>query len=178
MEDDEELAIPGHVSAKRAARMLGVSTDRIYEFIEEKRLISKKVSGMHMIQIESVQNFKRSASGRARTQSPPWRVYRSGIRLEGKSIQVQIRFGQKEAFEKKLRMIREGQRYRLNGTMLRYILVDEQPPETVHIWLAWKDNEADEGDLERELTDFRAEFADVLDWETERESSLKGLLYT
>ena len=133
---------------------------------------------MHMIEIESVENFKRSAAGRARKQPPYWRAYRSSVELNGRDIHVQVRPGQEAAFEKKWKSTLKQQRHLLSGTMLRYILVDGQSPTTVHIWLAWKDNEADEEELARELAAFKADFADVLDWETEQESSLKGLLYT
>jgi len=179
MEDDEELAIPGHVSSKRAARMLGISDERVKQFIRAKRLSAQKISGRYMIPIKAVEDFRRSARGRARTEPPQWRVYDRGIQLKGKGIQVQIRPGQEAVFEQKLRTMREEERHLLRGTMLRYVLVDEDEPGMVHIWLAWKDNERpDEEEWERELAEFRADFADVLDWTTERASRLRGLVYT
>jgi hypothetical protein len=71
------------------------------------------------------------------------------------------------------------QAHRLTGTMQRYIMVEKDAPLRVHIWLAWKDNEMPDGEAwQRELAEFKAEFADVLDWGTERSSELLGLLYT
>src|SRR5579859_148193 len=106
MEDDEELAIPGHVSSKRAARMLGVSDERVKQFIRAKRLPAQKISGRYMIPIKAVENFKRFARGRARTEPPLWRVYDRGIQLKGRGMQVQMRAGQEKAFEEKARRMR------------------------------------------------------------------------
>lgn len=178
MEDDELTGMPGYVTPKKAALMLGLTDKRIHQLIRAKRLPARKMLGRYVIREEAVEDFKRSPAGRLRTQPPPWRAYGSGIHLKGRGIQVQIRPGQEETFEKKLQAMREEQTHLLSGTMLRHILLEEDEPARVHIWLEWKDNEADEETLARELADFKAEFADVLDWGTEQSSSLKGLLYT
>jgi len=181
MTEDEDLlnvAIPGYVSTRKAAQMLSVSYDRVYQYIQEQRLSTKQVGHMLMVPIAEIERFKRYPSGRVRKQPPPWRAYRSGIELKGRELHVRIRAGREVDFEKKWQAMRQGQDHLLNGTMLRYILVNEQKPTLVHIWLAWKDNEADEEELERELAAFKSNFADVLDWETMQEEPLKGLLYT
>jgi quinol monooxygenase YgiN len=90
-----------------------------------------------------------------------------------------MRPGQEAAFLEKLREMNKRQEHLLTGSMERYIQQDEGDPSMIHIWLVWKDNELpDEGKQEREMAAFKAAFADVLDWESERTSTLKGLLYT
>ncbi|HLZ56842.1 MAG TPA: helix-turn-helix domain-containing protein [Ktedonosporobacter sp.] len=177
--DEDSHDVPGYVTPLQAAEMIGVTDQRVYDYIQEGRLKYKRISRTYLISIESVEQFKRQPVGRARKQPPPWRVYRSAITLQSTSMQVQIRAGQEAAFKKKLQGLREKQEHLLTGSMQRYIQQDERDPSTIQIWLVWKDNELpDEQTRERELAAFKAAFADVLDWETERESSLKGLLYT
>ena len=178
-EDEDNHVMPGYVSRFEAAEIMGLSSERVYEYLRSGRLPYKRVGRTYLIAIEDIEEFKRQPSGRVRTQPPPWRVYRSAITLQSTSMQVQIRAGQEAAFKKKLQELREKQEHLLTGSMQRYIQQDERDPSTIQIWLVWKDNELpDEQTRERELAAFKAAFADVLDWETERESSLKGLLYT
>jgi len=62
--------------------------------------------------------------------------------------------------------------------MARYVFKEDTYFTSVSIWLVWKDTEmSDEAIREEELTAFKAELADVLDWETalqskKRESSI------
>ncbi len=47
------------------------------------------------------------------------------------------------------------------------------------IWLIWKDTEMpDEAIRERNLDTFKAELADMLDWETAEFSIKEGIIYT
>jgi len=173
------LAIPGHVSTKKAAEMLGISDDRIYQFIKAKRLPSRRVSGMLMIPIEAVEQFKRYPTGRARTQAPAWRTYRSNIKMLGTAIEVHLLPGQERAFEKMLKAMAKGERHRLTGSVQRYILRDTKDATLVSIWLVWKDREMpDEAVQQQELDAFKAEFAEVLDWDTAVFSQKEGMIYT
>ncbi len=176
---DEYLAIPGHVSAKKAAEMLGISEDRIYQFTKSGRLPSKRVSRMLMIPIEAVEQFRRSPTGRARTQPPKWRAYSRGINLLGTEIEVCIRPGQEAALQKKLRAMLKTERHRFTGSVQRYIFKDKKDPLLVTIWLVWKDSEMpDEEMQQKEMAAFKDEFADVLDWDTAVVSSKEGIVYT
>ena len=178
-EDTDYLTIPSHVSVKKASEMLGVSDERIYYFIKVGRLTGKRVSGMWMIPIESVEQFERYATGRARTQPPKWRTYSSGIKLLGTEIEVHIRPGQEEALEKKLQAMSRGKQHLLTGSIQRYILRDKADETLVSIWLVWKDSEMpDEAVQQEELEAFKAEFDDVLDWDTAVYSSKEGIVYT
>lgn len=177
--ETDYLSIPGHVSSKEAAEMLGVSDERVNQFVRDERLPGKLVSGMWMIPIEAVEQFKRAPAGRARTHPPKWRTYSSGIKLLGTSIEVHIRSGQEEALEKKLEAMLRGRRHLLTGSIQRYILRDKADETLVSIWLVWKDSEMpDERVQQQELEAFKAEFADVLDWETAVYSSKEGIVYT
>lgn len=177
--DTEYLSIPGHVSSKEAGEMLGVSDERINQFIRDKRLPSKLVSGMWMIPIEAVEQFKRAPAGRARKQPPVWRTYRSSINLLGTGIEVHIRPEQEEALEKKLKAMSKGKTHLLTGSIQRYIMRDKTDRTLVSIWLVWKDNELpDEATHEQEMEAFQAEFSDVLDWDTAVFSSKEGVVYT
>ncbi|WP_165423330.1 helix-turn-helix domain-containing protein [Ktedonosporobacter rubrisoli] len=178
-EDLLEIAIPGHVSAQKAAQILGVSADRIYKYIQDGRLHSRQVGHLHMIPIEDVEAFQRQPSGRVRKQPPAWRLYRSNIQLGSTAIRVQIRPGQQEAFQEKLKALLEQQAHLLTGSIQRYIFEDEDAPASVQIWLVWKSNELpDTATHEQELAALQAELADVLDWDTAQFSHLHGLLYT
>src|SRR5579859_3875322 len=178
-EDEDNHILPGYVSRFEAAEMLGLSAERVYTLLKAGRLPYKRVRRTYLISIADIEEFKRQPAGRVRAQPPPWRIYQSAISLQSTCIEVQIRPGQEGALKQKLRELREWQEHLLTGTMQRYIQQDERDPLLIQIWLVWKDNELpDEETRARELAAFKAQFADVLDWETERESSLKGLLYT
>ena len=178
-EDNDSHIMPGYVSRFEAAEMLGLSDQRVYEYLRSGRLPYKRVGRTYLISIDDVEEFKRHPAGRARTQPPPWRIYQSAITLQSTCIEVQIRPGQEGALKQKLQGLRERQEHLLTGSMQRYIQQDERDPSLIQIWLVWKDNELpDEETRARELAAFKAQFADVLDWGTERERVLKGLLYT
>ena len=173
------VAIPGHFSVKKTAVILGVTEERIYQLLKAKELPGRRVSGMWMIPIEAVEQFRRTPAGRARTKSPIWRTYSSSIKLLGTGIEVHICPGQEAALEKKLKAMSKGRTHLLTGSIQRYIMRDKTDETLVSIWLVWKDSELpDEATHERELEAFKTEFADVLDWETAVFSDKEGVVYT
>src|SRR5438874_5125096 len=101
--DEEFLEVPGHVSTKKAAKMLGISYDRVYQHIRAKRLPTKRVGHMFMIPIEAIKQFKLNPPGRVRRQPPPWRVYNSRTKLLGMDVCVQVRAGQQMKLIEKLK---------------------------------------------------------------------------
>ena len=177
--DKEYLRIAGHVPVKEAAEMLGVSEDRVLQHIKAKRLPGRMVLGRYMIPLEAVEQFKLNPPGRLRTRAPAWRVYHARSKLLGMDIQVQVRPGQQERLLEKLSAVQEENRHTFPGTVARYILKDGPSFTTVSIWLIWKDTEmADEVTREQDFAAFRAEFADVLQWETAHTSLQEGVIYT
>src|SRR5437762_9257936 len=69
--------LPGYVSIKEAADILGVSDKRVYQYVRAGRLPAQRVGHILILPIEAVKQFKPSPSGRVRTKAPPWRAYRS-----------------------------------------------------------------------------------------------------
>lgn len=179
LNENEYLRIPGHVPVKEAAEMLGVSEDRILQHIKAKRLPGRKVLGRYMIPLEAVERFKQNPPGRLRTKATAWRVYNSRSRLLSLAIEVQVIPGQEGRLLEKLRTIQEENRHNFPGTLARYVLKEGAAFSSVSIWLIWKDTEMPgEAVLEEELSAFKAELADVLDWETISQHAKEGIIYT
>jgi excisionase family DNA binding protein len=177
--DREYLRIPGHVPVKEAAEMLGISEDRVLQHIKAKRLPGRKVFGRYMIPQESVEQFQQNPPGRSRTKAPLWRVYNMRSKLLSLDIEVQVLPGQEERLLEKLRAIQEGNRHTFPGALARYIFKENASVSTVNFWLIWKDTEMpDEAKREEELAAFKAELADVLDWETASQHTKEGIIYT
>jgi excisionase family DNA binding protein len=167
------------VSCSDAARILGISKQRVYQYIEEKRLPAFRVGNVILLRKEAVEQFKPHITGRPRKKEPLWRVYRGGSSVLGTEILVQVRDGKQAQMIEKLRAIYAGQRHTFPGTIQRYIFKDDSSPTTVSMWLVWKDTEMpDEAMREKDLEAFRAELADVLDWETAQISTKEGIIYT
>lgn len=179
MAEAEDLSIPGHVSTKKAARMLGISKGRVSQHVRAKRLQAILVGHMQMVSVESIEQFKRLPTGRVRSKPPDWRVYRAGSKLLETEIDVPVRAGREKELRKRLKKLREEQEHTFSGSIARYVFVDRERPEMVNIRLVWKDTEMpDEQTRADELEAFRKDFADVLDWERAHYSEKDGLLYT
>lgn len=171
--------VPGYISTDQAAKSLGISKQRVYQYIEEKRLPAFRVGNVILLQTEAVKQFKPNITGRPRKKEPHWRVYRGESSVLGTDIQVQIRPGKEQQLIEKLKAIYKDQRHTFPGTIQRYILKDESSPTTVSIWLIWKDTEMpDEFTRERNLAAFQAELNDVLDWGTAYINTKEGIIYT
>src|SRR5260370_29941019 len=83
--------LPGYVSIKEAAEMLGVSDKRVYQYVRAGRLPAQRVGHILILPTEEVRRFKPSPSGRVRTKAPPWRAYRSTGKLLVTDIRVEAR---------------------------------------------------------------------------------------
>jgi excisionase family DNA binding protein len=171
--------VPDYISTDQAARILGISKQRVYQYIEEKRLPAFRAGNVILLRKEAVEQFKPNITGRPRKKEPPWRVYRGGSTVMGTDIQVQVREGKQAQLIEKLKAMYLEQRHTFPGTIQRYIFKDDPAPRTVTIWLAWKDSEMpDEAVRKKELVAFQTELADVLDWETAQISTKEGIIYT
>ncbi len=81
-------------------------------------------------------------------------------------VRVRVNEGQQQRLVEKLNAMQE-QQYLFPGTMQRYVFEDDDDPSNVTISLIWKDTEMpDESVIQQELSDFKQELADVLDWNT------------
>src|SRR5947209_6210396 len=156
--------MPGYISTEQAAKLLGISKQRVYQYIGEKRLQAFRVGSVILLPIEAVKQFKPNITGRPRKKEPLWRVYRGGSTVLGMDIEVQVRAGQQEKLIERLKTIYKEQRHTFPGTIQRYVFRDDAPFTTVSIWLVWKDSEMpDDATRQQELAAFQTELADVLD---------------
>ncbi len=133
--------VPEYISTDQAAKILGISKQRVYQFIEEKRLPAFRAGNVILLKEEVVKQFKPNITGRPRKKGPLWRVYRGGIAVIGKDIQVEVRDGQEERLKEKLYTIYQEQRHIFPGTIQRYIFKDKSFPTVVSILLIWKDTD-------------------------------------
>lgn len=180
MSDEKEyLHTPGHVPIKKAATMLGLSVDAVQLYIKQKRLPARKVDGRYMIPEQAIREFQPNPRGRRRTEPTNWRTYRGGAKVYALEIELQAIPEQREALQTRLQSALEEQKHLFPGTMLRYVFSGKENPQAITILLIWKNTElTDEAALERDLETFKAEFADVLDWQTARYTTKLALIHT
>src|SRR5216683_127123 len=88
--------LPGYVSIKEAAQILGISDKRVYEYVDEGRLPSMWAADVIMIPIDEVKKFKRRSSGRPRKSIPVWRISSGDNAQFITSIKVQVHPGQQD----------------------------------------------------------------------------------
>lgn len=178
-ENSETSEIPGYISTNQAAKMLGVSNHRMYQYVKAGRLPVVHVGKAFMLRIEDVERFKPNPSGRMRSKAPSWRVYRSRGTVLVTEINVQVRVSQQERLVEKLRKIQQEDRHTFPGTIARYVIKGDTMLTAIHIVLVWKDIEMpDESRRQQDLAAFQEELADVLDWETAQYSTNEAIIHT
>lgn len=178
-ENFELPEVPDYISTDQAAHMLGISKQRVYQYIEEQRLPAFRAGNVILLRKEAVQQFKPYITGRPRKKEPAWRVYRGGSTVLGTDIQVRICPGKQDQVLEKLKAIYKRQRHTFPGTIQRYVFKDDVSPAVISILLIWKDTEMPEEEArEKNLAAFQAELADVLDWETAQITTKEGIIYT
>ena len=182
MRMNEEIDLPkmpGYVSIKEAAKLLGISGSRVYDYVEEGRLPAVRSAHVIMIPIDEVQKFKPSISGRPRKHTPSWRKSLDENRLIAKSIVVQMKAGQQAELLQKLDALRQGDEYMFPGTLSRSIARSNTVPGRVEIELVWRISlMPDEAEFEQQFKPLRQLLNDVLDWETAHYSVSEILLHT
>ena len=171
--------IPGYVSIKQAALMLGITDKRVYRYIEIGRLPAYKASGVFLLSEEDVKQFKLNPPGRLRTNPPRWRTYSSRSKVLATDMQVPVLPGKQEDLLNTLAQIQESNRHTFPGTITRYLIKGDEAITCVHIALLWKDTDMpDEATRQQDLAAFQHELADVLDWESASTTTNETLLYT
>ena len=168
MINDKEIPnLPGYVSIKEAAQMLGVSDKRVYQYIRARRLPAQRISHILILPIDEVKRFKPSPTGRVRTRAPSWRVYRSRGALLITDIHVQVRLGQQARLMEELKAIQKLDQHTFPGTVARYIAKGDEDLKVVQILLIWKTTEMpDEATRKQDFVKFQEDLDDVLDWAT------------
>jgi excisionase family DNA binding protein len=72
--NESQSSVPGYVSIKEAAEMLGLSPSRVYEYVEDGRLSSVRAAHVILIPEEEVKRFKPRIAGRPRKSTLRWRI--------------------------------------------------------------------------------------------------------
>jgi len=179
VEESKRQDIPGYVSIKEAAKILGISANRVYAYVEEGRLPSARAAHVIMIPLEAVQKFKPQLSGRPRTSTPMWRISPEGNTLIMTLISVQIRDGQYGQLMKKFEDIRREKNLLFTGTIMRYVMESDIHAGRINIILTWRSTMMpNEDSREQELEAFRHILADVVDWNTAQYDTGKVMMHT
>jgi excisionase family DNA binding protein len=171
--------LPGYVSIREAADILGVSDKRVYQYVRAGRLPARRVGNILILPIEEVRQFKPSPSGRVRAKAPSWRAYRSRGALLITDIRVPVRVDQQAKLIEKLKAIQKGDRHTFLGTVARYVVKGDEGLTAVEIVLIWKSTEMPtEARRKQDLDLFQEELADVLDWQAARYVSHEVIIHT
>src|SRR6266852_3911479 len=111
--ENDRSNIPGYVSIKEAAKILGISANRVYAYVEEGRLPSAKAAHVIMIPLKAVEDFKPQLSGRPRTSVPVWRISPEENTILATSMLVRIRSHQHAKLMTRLEEMRRGKQHSL-----------------------------------------------------------------
>jgi excisionase family DNA binding protein len=171
--------LPGYVSIREAADLLGVSDKRVYQYVRAGRLPARRVGNILILPVEEVRQFKPSPSGRVRAKAPSWRTYRSRGALLITNIRVPVRVGQQAQLIEKLKAIQKGDSHTFPGTVGRYVVKGDEGLTSIEIILVWKSTEMPaEARRKQDLDLFQEELADVLDWQAARYDSHEVIIHT
>jgi len=177
--DEDIPPLPGYVSIKEAAKMLGISERRVYLYIETKRLPAVRAADILLIRQEDVKNFRRKFVGRPRRITPPWRTSSEENTQFMTSILVQIRAGQEKSLMPRLEELKRTEQHIFPGTVTRYISGSEAHPNQVKIVLVWRSTVMPNEALRNQaLEGFRQALADVLDWSSAQYDHGKVFMHT
>ena len=177
--ENDRSNIPGYVSIKEAAQILGISANRVYTYVEEGRLPSAKAAHVIMIPLEAVEAFKPHLSGRPRTSVPAWRISPEENAVLATSILVQVRAHQSNKLMRKLEEVRREKQHLFPGTLARYMIEKTGHPRRIEILLIWRATAMpDDVTYNRWLDEFRQAFSDVLEWETAQLDTGKVIMHT
>jgi predicted transcriptional regulator len=176
---DEIPDLPGYVSIKEAAKMLGISERRVRLYIEMKRLPAVRAADVLMIPSEGVKNFERKIVGRPRKNLLAWRISSVENTQFMTFISVQMQPHQEKQLAQRLEEIRSSGQHVFPGTVVRYVMRSKTIPQQVEIVLVWRSTvmpgEAERGQA---LEAFQQALADVLDWNTAQYNSGEVMMHT
>ena len=176
---DEIPDLPGYVSTKEAAKMLGISERRIRLYIEMKRLPAVRAADVLMIPVENVKNFKRKIVGRPRKNTLAWRISSAENTQFMTSISVQVKSDQEERLRQRIEDVKRSGKHVFPGTVARYVVRSTTIPRQIEIVLVWRKTVMpSEVEREQALEAFRQALADLLDWNTAQYNSGEVLMHT
>jgi excisionase family DNA binding protein len=179
LNNNDQSRVPGYVSIKEAAKILGLSPSRVYEYVEDGRFSSVRAAHVILIPLEEVERYKPSISGRPRKSVPRWRISPEDNLLLSTTILVQLRPHRQELFIKRLEEMKRSDLYLFPGTIARFITQSETKPGQVEISLVWRKTVMPtEEERERALEELRQALSDVLDWDTAQYNQGQVLMHT
>ena len=177
--NNDQSRVPGYVSIKEAAKILGLSPSRVYEYVEDGRFSSVRAAHVILIPLEEVERYKPSISGRPRKSVPRWRISPEDNLLLSTTILVQLRPHRQELFIKRLEEMKRSDLYLFPGTIARFITQSETKPGQVEISLVWRKTVMPtEEERKRALEELRQALSDVLDWDTAQYNQGQVLMHT
>jgi hypothetical protein len=157
--------LPGFVSIKDAAQIMGITQMRVRQYVKEKRFPgARRFENQTALPLEEVQAFRAAPAGRKRKKAPAWRDYRSRGQQVVTFIQVAIRPGMRETVLARLKALKP-EEHTFSRNVARYIM-GRAEDESIKIELIWKDTEMpSEATRQQDLQRFQHDFPE-LDWET------------
>ena len=176
--ESDQSSVPGYFSIKEAAKLLGLSPSRVYEYVEDGRLSSVRAAHVILIPVEEVKTFKPNISGRPRKSIPRWRISPDDNMLLSTTISVQMRANQ-AALMRKLEKVKQEEHYLFPGTVSRFVIKSNTIPDRVEITLIWRSSVAPTKEMqEQALDEFQHILSDVLDWNTAQYNYGQVLMHT
>lgn len=174
--------LPGWLSVKQAAQLAGRSVGSIRRAIALGDLPVRRLQGRILISQVFWQQFvlmPQRPGERCRplpcqtdlAEEPQARVLTT--------LTVQLRAGQQEVLEQRLRVFAQEQLHCFPGTLDHLIKLGESRPDTLLVLLVWDASSVPpEETREAMLAALRADLATILDWQTEKRYEQHILLHT
>ena len=173
----QKIPDSGYLTAEEAAKLLGVSKYRIYQYVKEDRLQAFSFGNAFVFRKEEIEQFRPLPSGRTRSKPPSWRAYRSNEKVLGTLIHAQVRERQQQKLIQQLQTIGQADLHTFPGTIARYVLRGDQ--QSIYILLIWKSTEMpSEEQRQKHFVAFQTELADVVDWETAQIETNDVIIHT
>lgn len=171
--------IPGYVDIKEAAKILGVAESSVYRYIQAGRLQAYQAGRNIMIASDTLKQFKPNLTGRPRKKASQWHASPDPGSFLIEYFRVKVRESERDMLVKKLWMIKQEDRHLFPGTVMRYISLDDASPAIATIQLVWKNGDMpNEEKRQQDLSAFKQELTDVLDWTTAEYSTGKVVIHT
>lgn len=179
MKERKATPPPGYISSEEAARKLGISRDRLYQFVRNGRLPAHLIGTSFLFRVKDIEDFERNPVGRKKVKPTPWRAYKGDTRVLITEIDVQVRANRQEQLVEKLQAIQKGDKHTFPGTIARYVVQGYAQPGSIHISLLWKSTDLPAEALRQTyLTMFQEDLKDVLDWGTAQIQTTEAIIHT
>ena len=165
------------ITVKEAAKAIGISARSVYNYVKAGQIAHERFGKMIIVDDADVRALKRRPVGRTRTLMKHWHLPTTGNTQSLMVITVAVREGRYEHLKTKIQDMQQKRIHLFEGTVTRYITVDDAT--NIHILLVWRACLAPPGEkIDEALCDFKAYFAEVLDWESTHSEEYTVLAHT